>query len=193
MKPLVRPAIMLFVVLSVVTGVLYPLLVTGLARTLFPHEASGSLLRDDMGQVIGSSLIGQTFTDPKRFWARPSATSPMPYNAANSGGSNQGPLNPALIDAVKSRIEALKAADPGNTAPIPVDLVSASASGLDPHISLAAALYQAGRVARLRGLSDDAMRTLLADHTEGRLLGVLGEPRVNVLQLNLALERAATR
>ena len=193
MKPLVRPAIMLFVVLSVVTGVLYPLLVTGLARTLFPHEASGSLLRDDMGQVIGSSLIGQTFTDPKRFWARPSATSPMPYNAANSGGSNQGPLNPALIDAVKSRIEALKAADPGNTAPIPVDLVSASASGLDPHISLAAALYQAGRVARLRGLSDDAMRTLLADHTEGRLLGVLGEPRVNVLQLNLALERAGTR
>jgi len=193
MKPLVRPAIMLFVLLSVVTGVLYPLLVTGLARTLFPHEASGSLLRDDMGQVIGSSLIGQTFTDPKRFWARPSATSPMPYNAANSGGSNQGPLNPALIDAVKSRIEALKAADPGNTAPIPVDLVSASASGLDPHISLAAALYQAGRVARLRGLSDDAMSTLLADHTEGRLLGVLGEPRVNVLQLNLALERAATR
>jgi K+-transporting ATPase ATPase C chain len=193
MKPLVRPAIMLFVVLSVVTGVLYPLLVTGLARTLFPHEASGSLLRDDTGQVIGSSLIGQTFTDPKRFWARPSATSPMPYNAANSGGSNQGPLNPALIDAVKSRIEALKAADPGNTAPIPVDLVSASASGLDPHISLAAALYQAGRVARLRGLSDDAMRTLLADHTEGRLLGVLGEPRVNVLQLNLALERAGTR
>jgi K+-transporting ATPase ATPase C chain len=193
MKPLVRPAIMLFVVLSVVTGVLYPLLVTGLARTLFPHEASGSLLRDDTGQVIGSSLIGQTFTDPKRFWARPSATSPMPYNAANSGGSNQGPLNPALIDAVKSRIEALKAADPGNTATIPVDLVSASASGLDPHISLAAALYQAGRVARLRGLSDDAMRTLLADHTEGRLLGVLGEPRVNVLQLNLALERAGTR
>ena len=193
MKPLVRPAISLFVLLSVVTGLLYPLLVTGLAKAVFPRQAAGSLLRDDTGQVIGSSLIGQTFTDPKRFWARPSATSPMPYNAANSGGSNQGPLNPALIDAVKSRIEALKAADPGNTAPIPVDLVSTSASGLDPHISLAAALYQAGRVARLRGLSDDAMSTLLADHTEGRLLGVLGEPRVNVLQLNLALERAATR
>jgi K+-transporting ATPase ATPase C chain len=193
MKPLVRPAIMLFVVLSVVTGLLYPLLVTGLAKAVFPRQAAGSLLRDDTGQVIGSSLIGQNFSDPKYFWGRPSATSPMPYNAANSGGSNQGPLNPALIDAVKSRIEALKAADPGNTAPIPVDLVSASASGLDPHISLAAALYQAGRVARLRGLSDDAMRTLLADHTEGRLLGVLGEPRVNVLQLNLALERAGTR
>jgi len=193
MKPLVRPAISLFVLLSVVTGLLYPLLVTGLAKAVFPRQAAGSLLRDDTGQVIGSSLIGQNFSDPKYFWGRPSATSPMPYNAANSGGSNQGPLNPALIDAVKSRIEALKAADPGNTAPIPVDLVSASASGLDPHISLAAALYQAGRVARLRGLSDDAMRTLLADHTEGRLLGVLGEPRVNVLQLNLALERAATR
>jgi len=193
MKPLVRPAISLFVLLSVVTGLLYPLLVTGLAKAVFPRQAAGSLLRDDTGQVIGSSLIGQNFSDPKYFWGRPSATSPMPYNAANSGGSNQGPLNPALIDAVKSRIEALKAADPGNTAPIPVDLVSASASGLDPHISLAAALYQAGRVARLRGLSDDAMRTLLADHTEGRLLGVLGEPRVNVLQLNLALERAGTR
>jgi len=193
MKPLVRPAISLFVLLSVVTGLLYPLLVTGLAKAVFPRQAAGSLLRDDTGQVIGSSLIGQNFSDPKYFWGRPSATSPMPYNAANSGGSNQGPLNPALIDAVKSRIEALKAADPGNTAPIPVDLVSASASGLDPHISLAAALYQAGRVARLRGLSDDAMSTLLADHTEGRLLGVLGEPRVNVLQLNLALERAATR
>ena len=193
MKPLVRPAITLFVVLSVITGVLYPLLVTGISKAVFAHQASGSLLRDTQGQVVGSSLIGQNFTDPKYFWGRPSATSPMPYNAANSGGSNQGPLNPALIDAVKSRIEALKAADPGNTAPIPVDLVSASASGLDPHISLAAALYQAGRVARLRGLSDDAMRTLLADHTEGRLLGVLGEPRVNVLQLNLALERAGTR
>jgi len=193
MKPLVRPAITLFVVLSVITGVLYPLLVTGISKAVFAHQASGSLLRDTQGQVVGSSLIGQNFTDPKYFWGRPSATSPMPYNAANSGGSNQGPLNPALIDAVKSRIEALKAADPGNTAPIPVDLVSASASGLDPHISLAAALYQAGRVARLRGLSDDAMRALLADHTEGRLLGVLGEPRVNVLQLNLALERVAKR
>jgi len=193
MKPLVRPAISLFVLLSVVTGLLYPLLVTGLAKAVFPRQAAGSLLRDDTGQVIGSSLIGQNFSDPKYFWGRPSATSPMPYNAANSGGSNQGPLNPALIDAVKSRIEALKAAEPRNTATIPVDLVSASASGLDPHISLAAALYQAGRVARLRGLSDDAMSTLLADHTEGRLLGVLGEPRVNVLQLNLALERAGTR
>ena len=193
MKTLVRPAVTLFVVLSVITGLVYPLVVTGIAKVAFPNQAGGSLLRDDKGQVVGSSLIGQNFSDPKYFWGRPSATSPMPYNAANSGGSNQGPLNPALVDAVKGRIDALKAAEPNNTAPIPVDLVTASASGLDPHISLAAALYQAGRVARARGLSDDAMRGLLESHTEGRLLGVLGEPRVNVLQLNIALDKAAAR
>ena len=193
MKTLVRPAVTLFVLLSVVTGLLYPLLVTGLAKAVFPRQAAGSLVRDAQGQVIGSSLIGQNFSDPKYFWGRPSATSPMPYNAANSGGSNQGPLNPALIDAVKGRIEALKAADPNNAAPIPVDLVTASASGLDPHISVAAALYQSGRVARVRGLSEDAMRKLIADHTEGKLLGVIGEPRVNVLELNLALDRAPAR
>src|SRR5215831_260164 len=138
MKTLVRPAVTLFVLLSVITGLLYPLLVTGLAKVAFPHQASGSLLRDGRGQVVGSSLIGQDFSDPKYFWGRPSATSPMPYNAANSGGSNQGPLNPALVDAVKGRIDALRAADPKNTAPIPIDLVTASASGLDPHISVAA-------------------------------------------------------
>src|SRR5262245_37172059 len=148
MKTLVRPAVTLFVTLSVITGLLYPLAVTGVAKVVFPDQAAGSLIRDSSGQAVGSSLIGQSFSDPKYFWGRPSATSPMPYNAANSGGSNQGPLNPALIDAVKARIEALQAADPGNTAPIPVDLVTASASGLDPHISLAAAYYQAGRVAR---------------------------------------------
>jgi len=193
MKTLVRPAVTLFVLLSVVTGLLYPLLVTGLAKAVFPRQAAGSLVRDAQGQVIGSSLIGQNFSDPKYFWGRPSATSPMPYNAANSSGSNQGPLNPALIDAVKGRIDALKAADPNNAAPIPVDLVTASASGLDPHISVAAALYQSGRVARVRGLSEDAMRKLIADHTEGKLLGVIGEPRVNVLELNLALDGAPAR
>jgi len=193
MKTLVRPAVTLFVVLSVITGLLYPLLVTGLAKAAFPHQAAGSLLRDAQGQVVGSSLIGQSFSDPKYFWGRPSATSPMPYNAANSAGSNQGPLNPALIDAVKGRIDALKAADPDNKAPIPVDLVTASASGLDPHISVAAALYQSGRVMRARGLTDEQMRTLVAEHTEGKLLGVIGEPRVNVLELNLALDRAKAR
>ena len=192
MKTLVRPALTLFVVLSVVTGLLYPLAVTGVANIAFPNQAAGSLIRVD-GQVVGSSLIGQNFSDPKYFWGRPSATSPMPYNAANSGGSNQGPLNPALLDAVKGRVEALKAADPNNPAPVPVDLVTASASGLDPHISVAAALYQSGRVARARGWSDEAMKALIASHTEGRLLGVLGEPRVNVLQLNLALDQAAAR
>jgi potassium-transporting ATPase KdpC subunit len=193
MKTLARPAITLFVALSVITGLLYPLLVTGVAKAVFPRQAAGSLLRDDKGQVVGSSLIGQNFSEPKYFWGRPSATSPMPYNAANSGGSNQGPLNPALVDAVKGRIDALKAADPNNPAPVPVDLVTASASGLDPHISVAAALYQSGRVARVRGLSDEAMKALIASHTEGRLLGVIGEPRVNVLQLNLALDQPAAR
>src|SRR4249919_2297611 len=151
MKTLIRPAVSLFVALTVITGLVYPLLVTGVAKVAFSDQAAGSLIVKD-GKAIGSSLIGQNFSDPKYFWGRPSATSPMPYNAAGSGGSNQGPLNPALIDAVKGRIDALKAADPGNAAPVPVDLVTASASGLDPHISVAAAQYQAARVAKLRGL-----------------------------------------
>ena len=187
MKALIRPAVSLFVVLTAITGVAYPLAVTGVAKLAFPSQAAGSLIVRD-GKAVGSSLIGQSFVDPKYFWSRPSATSPTPYNAANSGGSNQGPLNPALVDAVKERVEALKAADPGNTAPVPVDLVTASASGLDPHISVAAALYQAARVARVRGVAPDAVQALIARHTEDRLLGVFGEARVNVLELNLDLD-----
>ena len=187
MNPIFRPALVLFAALTLVTGVAYPLLVTGAAQALFPAQAAGSLVEHD-GKAIGSVLIGQNFSDPKHFWGRPSATAPTVYNATASGGSNQGPLNPALTDAVKARIAALRAADPGNTAPVPVDLVTASASGLDPHISPAAALYQAERVARARGVPADAVRTLVASHTEQALWGVLGEPRVNVLQLNLALE-----
>jgi K+-transporting ATPase ATPase C chain len=192
MKTLIRPAVSLFVLLTVVTGVLYPLAVTGAAQAMFPDQAAGSLLVKD-GRTIGSRLIGQNFSDPKYFWGRPSATSPMPYNAANSAGSNQGPLNPALIDAVKGRVEALKAADPGNTQPVPVDLVATSASGFDPHVSVAAARYQAARVARVRGLAPDVVQGLIARHTEGRLLGVLGEARVHVLDLNLDLDKAAGR
>jgi len=190
MKSLIRPAITLFVLLSVVTGIVYPLAVTGVAQVAFPHQASGSLIVKD-GQPVGSSLIGQNFTDPKYFWGRPSATGPMPYNAANSSGSNQGPTNPALVDAVKGRIEALKAADPANTAPIPVDLVTASGSGLDPEVSVAAAEYQLNRVARARRLAPDVVKSLIAQHTTDRLFGLLGERRVNVLTLNLALDRLA--
>jgi potassium-transporting ATPase KdpC subunit len=189
MKTLIRPAVSLFVVLSLITGLAYPLLVTGAAWIAFPAQAAGSLVMKD-GKPVGSALIGQSFSEPKYFWARPSATSPMPHNAAGSGGSNQGPLNPALVDAVKGRVAALRAADPGNAAPVPVDLVTASASGLDPHISVAAAEYQAHRVARVRGMTAEQLRTLVAQHTEGRLLGLLGEPRVNVLRLNLALDAA---
>ena len=192
MKNLLRPAISLFVLLTVVTGLLYPAVVTAISGLVFPDQASGSLVRRD-GQVVGSTLIGQSFSDPKHFWSRPSATSPMPYNAANSGGSNQGPLNPALVDAVKGRVEALRKADPGNTAPIPVDLVTASASGLDPDISVAAAEYQVARVARARGLAPDAVRAAIARHTAGRQLGLLGEPRVNVLALNLDLDGSGPR
>jgi K+-transporting ATPase ATPase C chain len=192
MQTLIRPAVTLFVMLSVVTGIVYPLAVTGIAKVVFPDQAAGSLIVKD-GKPVGSRLIGQNFTDPKYFWGRPSVTSPQPYNASASGGSNLGPLNPALVDAVKGRIEALKSADPGNAAPIPIpaDLVTASASGLDPHISPAAAEYQVMRVARLRGLSVSAVRRLIADNTEGRQLGFLGERRVNVLALNLALDRLA--
>lgn len=192
MKHLIRPAVSLFAVLTVVTGLVYPLAVTGVAQALFPHQAAGSLIVKD-GKAVGSALIGQPFTQPGHFWGRPSATSPMPYNASGSGGSNQGPLNPALIDAVKARMDALKAADPANTLPIPVDLVTASASGLDPHISIAAAQYQAARVARVRGLSPQAVQAVIAQHSEGRGWGFLGEPRVNVLELNLALDASGAR
>lgn len=182
-----RPALTLFVALSLITGLAYPLAVTGIAQLAFPDAANGSLITQD-GKAVGSALIGQPFSDPKHFWSRPSATSPMPYNAANSAGSNQGPSHPALADAVKARIAALRAADPGNTATVPVDLVTASASGLDPHISHAAADYQAARVARVRGLPIERVRALVEQHTEQPLLGFIGEPRVHVLRLNLALD-----
>lgn len=187
MKNILRPLLVLFVLLSALTGLLYPLAVTGAAQAVFPAQAAGSLVERG-GKAIGSSLIGQNFSDPKHFWGRPSATSPMAYNAGASGGSNQGPLNPALTEAVKARIEALRAADPGNTQPVPVDLVTASASGLDPHISPAAARYQAARVARARGLLPEEVESLLERHIEAPLWGLLGEPRVNVLALNLALD-----
>ncbi|MBW8370883.1 MAG: potassium-transporting ATPase subunit KdpC [Thiobacillus sp.] len=185
-----KPAALLLVLLTVLTGALYPALITGLAQTLFPGEANGSLIRQD-GKIVGSALVGQPFSDPKHFWGRPSATGPVPYNAGASSGSNLGPLNPALEEAVKARIDALKAADPTQTAPIPVDLVTASGSGLDPHISPAAARWQAPRIARLRGISEAEVSRLIDGHTEGRQLGLLGEPRVNVLSLNLALDRLA--
>ncbi|MBC8055926.1 MAG: potassium-transporting ATPase subunit KdpC [Rhizobiales bacterium] len=186
MNAIVRPALVLFVTLTVVTGIAYPLLVTGVAQAMFPSQAAGSLIEKD-GKAVGSALIGQSFSDPKNFWGRPSATSPMANNAANSSGSNQGPLNPALLEAVKGRIAALKAADPDNKAPIPVDLVTASASGVDPHISVAGANYQAARVAALRKLSLSQVQALIEQNTEGQLFGFIGEPRVNVLKLNLAL------
>jgi K+-transporting ATPase ATPase C chain len=189
MDKIIRPAIVLFAVLSAVTGVIYPLAVTGIAKAAFPAQAAGSVIEVG-GKTVGSALIGQNFADPKNFWGRPSATSPMPDNASASGGSNLGPLNPALIDAIKSRIAALRAADPQNRQPIPVDLVTASASGLDPHISVAAARYQAARVAGLRGLGDAQVDALIEQHTEGQLMGFIGEPRVNVLALNLALNGA---
>ena len=189
MNALIRPAVSLFVVLTAVTGVAYPLAVTGVAKAVFPHQAAGSLIVED-GRAVGSSLIGQDFTDPKDFWGRPSATSPMADNAQGSGGSNLGPLNPALVAAVKGRVEALHAADPGNRAPVPVDLVTASASGLDPEISVAAAQYQVARVARLRHLPPALVQDIVARHTQGRLFGLLGEARVNVLETNLALRHA---
>ncbi len=184
---ILRPALVLFVVLTLITGVLYPLAVTGAAQAAFPSQAAGSLVLRD-GKAIGSTLIGQPFSDPKHFWGRPSATAPEAYNAAASGGANQGPLNPALVDAVKGRIEALRVADPGNTSSVPIDLVTASASGLDPHITPAAARYQVARIARTRNLPADQVGQLVAQHTEGALWGLLGEPRVNVLALNLALD-----
>jgi K+-transporting ATPase ATPase C chain len=178
----------LLVILTLITGVVYPLVVTGIAQAVFPFQANGSVLRDARGQAVGSALIGQLFDDPRYFWGRPSATSPFPYNAAASSGSNLGPTNPDLLKAVQQRVAALHAADPQNTAPIPVDLVTASGSGLDPHISPAAAEYQVARVARVRDMSEQQVRDLIVQHTEGRQLGVLGEPRVNVLELNGALD-----
>ncbi len=189
MNAILRPALVCFAVLTALTGIAYPLVVTGIGQLAFADQAAGSLILRE-GKPVGSSLIGQHFSDPKYIWGRPSATSPMPYNASNSGGSNLGPSNPALSDAVKGRIEALRAADPGNTAPGPVDLITASASGLDPHLSVAGALFQATRVAKARNLPVQQVQQLIGAHAEGRLLGLLGEPRVNVLRLNLALDSA---
>jgi K+-transporting ATPase ATPase C chain len=187
MAAYLRPALVSLIFFTLITGVAYPLVVTGIAQVIFPFQANGSLIVKD-GKVVGSALIGQPFDEPKYFWGRPSATSPFGYNAGASSGSNLSPTNPDLIKAVQGRVEALRAADPGNTAPVPVDLVTASGSGLDPHISPAAALYQVSRVARERKLSPDAVRALVERNTDGRFLGLLGEPRVNVLALNLALD-----
>ena len=187
MSRLLRNSLMMLLVMTIITGIAYPLLVTGLAQLIFPGQANGSLIVKQ-GKPIGSELIGQSFTEPKYFWGRPSATSPQANNGTGSGGSNLGPTNPALADAVKQRIAALQSADPGNRAPVPVDLVTSSGSGLDPEISPAAAQYQLARVAKARGLSDAQLSLLIAQATSGRQLGLLGEPRVNVLQLNLALD-----
>jgi potassium-transporting ATPase KdpC subunit len=183
-----KPAVILFALLTLLTGVIYPLLVTGLAQLFFHHQANGSLITNDKGQITGSSLIGQPFSEPKYFWGRPSATSPFPYNAASSSGSNLGPTNPALIDAVKARIAALKAVDPDSKAKIPVDLITASGSGLDPEISVAAANYQAVRIAKARHLNVQAVQALITEHTQQRTWHLLGEPRVNVLMLNQVLD-----
>jgi potassium-transporting ATPase KdpC subunit len=187
----IKPALMVFLLLSLVTGIVYPLLVTGVAQMVFPEKANGSLILKE-GGYAGSELIGQPFDDPKYFWGRLSATPDFPYNSASSSGSNLGPSNPALVEEVKARVEALRKADPENQSSIPIDLVTSSGSGLDPHISPAAALYQASRVARLRGLSADPVRRLIDQYTEPRQWGFLGERRVNFLKLNLALDRLGT-
>jgi K+-transporting ATPase ATPase C chain len=191
MRTEIRPALALLLVLTVITGLIYPLAITGIAHFAFPRQAQGSLIVRD-GVVVGSSWIGQPFSESKYFWGRPSATSP-PYNAGASSGSNFGPLNPALLDQARARIDSLRAADPGARGPVPVDLVTASGSGLDPHISPAAAEYQVGRVARARGLAPEEVRRLIAAHTTGRFLGLIGEPVVNVLELNLALDAGSPR
>jgi K+-transporting ATPase ATPase C chain len=188
MKTLLRPVVVLFIALTVVTGIVYPVVVTAIGQAVFPSQANGSIIEKD-GKPVGSALIGQQFDAPYYFWGRLSATTPNPYNAQNSGGSNIGPTNPALADEVKGRLAALHDADPTNTAPVPVDLVTSSGSGLDPDISPAAADYQAGRVAKARGLALEQVQQLIARNTSGRQLGVLGEPRVNVLELNLALDK----
>jgi K+-transporting ATPase ATPase C chain len=182
-----KAAFVMLLLLTLLTGVAYPLVVTGIAQAVMPVRANGSLIVRD-GKAVGSALIGQPFSSPKYFWSRPSATSPYPYNAAASSGSNQGPTNPALTDAVAARVKALRDADPDNQAPVPVDLVTASGSGLDPEISLAAARYQINRVAKARGLEGSKVQDLVAQYAQARQLGFLGEPRVNVLQLNLALD-----
>ena len=193
MKSQLRPAFFMLLIFTVITGVIYPLTVTGIAQVAFPHQANGSLIMVN-GKAVGSELIGQQFDDPKYFWGRLSATGDFPYNAFNadtltgSSGSNYGPLNPALTQAAQARIDALKAADPTNTLPIPVDLVTASGSGLDPHISIAAALYQVHRVATARGLSEEQIQSMVDKYSQGRQFGFLGEPTVNVLELNLALD-----
>ena len=185
---LIRPAVSLLVLMTILLGIVYPLVITGVAKVTFPRQAEGSLIYKD-GKLIGSTLIGQSFSDPKYFWSRPSATSPQPYNGLASSGSNLGPLNPALLDAVKANVKALHDADPDNRRPIPVDLVTASASGLDPDISPAAAHYQAARVARARNLALAPVETLIKTHERGRLFGLIGERRINVLELNLALDQ----
>jgi potassium-transporting ATPase KdpC subunit len=184
----IRPALSLLLVMTVLLGLLYPIVITGLSKLVFPGAANGSLIYQD-GRLIGSTLIGQSFSEPKYFWGRPSATAPQPYNGIASSGSNFGPLNPALLDQVKANAQTLRAADPDNRAPIPVELVTASASGLDPQISPAAAYYQAARVARARGIPRAQLEALISAHEQGVLLGFLGERRVNVLELNLALDR----
>jgi K+-transporting ATPase ATPase C chain len=176
------------IVFTVITGVAYPLIVTGIAQVAFRHQANGSLIVDN-GKILGSRLIGQPFGDSKYFWSRPSATSPQPYNGASSSGSNQGPTNPALKEAVEGRVKALRDAGADPSKPVPVDLVTASGSGLDPHISPAAAEYQVARISKERKIAPEKIRGLIEKHTEGRTFGVLGEPRVNVLELNLALEK----
>jgi potassium-transporting ATPase KdpC subunit len=185
---LLRPAVSLLVLMTILLGIVYPLLITGVAKLAFPRQAEGSLIDRD-GQLIGSTLIGQSFSDPKYFWGRPSATTPQPYNGLASSGSNSGPLNPALLDAVKANIKALRDADPDNHQPIPVELVTASGSGLDPDISPAAAQYQAARVARARNLDRARVETLIKAHQRERLFGLIGERRINVLELNLALDQ----
>ena len=190
MTSMLRPLLVVFTLLTLITGVAYPLVVTGIGQLAFHRQATGSVL-ERTGHPVGSALLGQPFSDPAHFWSRPSATAPHPYNGAASSGSNQSPTNPALLDAVRARVAALRAADPGNSAPVPADLVTASGSGLDPHISPAAAAYQVARVARARGLPEDDVRALVAAHTSSRTLGLLGEPRVNVLALNLALDARA--
>lgn len=187
MATMIRNTFMSLLLFTLLTGIIYPLVVTGIAQVAFPHQANGSLIMKN-GKPAGSSLLGQEFSDPKYFWGRLSATSPYPYNGGSSSGSNLGPSNPDLMKAVQGRVDALHAADPGNSAKLPVDLVTASGSGLDPHISMAAAEYQVHRVARVRGIDENSVRALVSAHTQGRWLGVFGEPVVNMLELNLALD-----